>query len=598
MNETKAHREQLAQLAADYDWLEEYCRQHPDLGRHAGQLRLAAALTRNVVGGSLEQRPDTPLHIAVVGGAGSGKSTVANFLVGSVVAEANPQAGYTRHPIAFTASPLSSWPSYLGFLGPLRRLDENQPSNLDEDVYQVHPVTMPQTDDPLADDVIWDCPDMTTWASTGYVSRLIEISALADVIVYVASDERYNDEVPTQFLQMLVQAGKAVVVVLTKMREADAPSLVEHFKNEVLSKIHNTGTIPPIPIVAMPSLTEAERADPAQAGARYRVQLLNQILVLCPSAHDARKRTLQNAIQYLESSLEQLLDVAKTDLTDLETWKTAVENGRKVFEDRYRKEYLSGESFRRLDRTRHQLLELLEPPGSAQYIGRAFSFIRLPYTLGRDFLFRSIYQSEASHLPEQTVLQNALASWLEQLQAESLRRTNTIGIWKSINQAFDSGLKQQSQERFQVQSRTFELMQGDELDRAGRALIDQLEANTSLLNFLRYGKIALDAVAIITVIALTWIPSWYHLLLIPVAVAISHIMAECVVWWRVDRIRASARTKRIEQLSAQISDPLAKWFEEWPTHGGSPIERMQIVLRRVPENLKALSAAIRSPKTV
>ena len=63
---------------------------------------------------------------------------------------------------------------------------------------------------------------MTTWAAAGYVPRLLEVAALADVLVYVASDERYNDEVPTQFLKLLLQAGKPVVVCLTKMREADA----------------------------------------------------------------------------------------------------------------------------------------------------------------------------------------------------------------------------------------------------------------------------------------------------------------------------------------------------------------------------------------
>ena len=63
--------------------------------------------------------------------------------------------------------------------------------------------------------------------------RLLEVAGLADVIVYVASDERYNDEVPTQFLHLLLQAGKPVVVCLTKMREADAPALVAHFQKEV-----------------------------------------------------------------------------------------------------------------------------------------------------------------------------------------------------------------------------------------------------------------------------------------------------------------------------------------------------------------------------
>src|SRR5919109_890945 len=89
----------------------------------------------------------------------------------------------------------------------------------------------------LQNAVIWDCPDMTTWAATGYVPRLLEVAGLADVIVYVASDERYNDEVPTQFLHLLLRAGKAVVVCLVKMREVDAPAFVAHFKKEVLGRL-------------------------------------------------------------------------------------------------------------------------------------------------------------------------------------------------------------------------------------------------------------------------------------------------------------------------------------------------------------------------
>src|ERR671929_125666 len=145
--DTPSGRALTSQLADDLAWLERHCRTQPDQARAAGQLRMAASLVRNVIGPYLDGQPPAPLHVAVVGGAGSGKSTVANFLIGATAAEANPQAGFTRHPV-----------------------------------------------------------------------------------VYVASDERYNDEVPTQFLQLLLQAGKPVVVVLTKMKEADAPALIEHFK--------------------------------------------------------------------------------------------------------------------------------------------------------------------------------------------------------------------------------------------------------------------------------------------------------------------------------------------------------------------------------
>src|SRR5262245_62938641 len=115
-------RSTCIQLAEDFSWLEDHCRTQPDLAIHANQLRLAASLVRNVAGPYLEKCATPPLHVAVVGGAGSGKSTVANFLVGTVAAEANPQAGFTRHPVAYVkGNQTLQWPSTVGFLGPLRR---------------------------------------------------------------------------------------------------------------------------------------------------------------------------------------------------------------------------------------------------------------------------------------------------------------------------------------------------------------------------------------------------------------------------------------------------------------------------------------------
>ena len=136
---------------------------------------------------------------------------------------------------------------------------------------------------------------MTTWAAAGYIPRLLEAAALADVMVFVASDERYNDEVPTQFLQLILQAGKPVVVVLTKMREADAAPLIAHFQQEVVSRL------PPgvVGCVAIPFLKPAQLADPARQAAKYRIPLLNQVAVLGGSPAVARRRSVVGADRYL-----------------------------------------------------------------------------------------------------------------------------------------------------------------------------------------------------------------------------------------------------------------------------------------------------------
>src|ERR1035438_218701 len=90
--EQAAIRSLTNQLAEDLAWLEQHARSQPQHAAQAGELRYAAALMRNVIAPFLEGQGPAPLHVAVVGGAGAGKSTVANMLSGAVLAESNPRS--------------------------------------------------------------------------------------------------------------------------------------------------------------------------------------------------------------------------------------------------------------------------------------------------------------------------------------------------------------------------------------------------------------------------------------------------------------------------------------------------------------------------
>jgi len=594
--EPTEHRSAVGQLADDLSWLEDHCRKQPELAAHAGTLRLASALTRNTIGPFLEGQPARPLHIAVVGGAGAGKSTVVNFLAGSVVAEANPQAGYTRHPTAFLAAGEAfAWPTYIGFMGPLQRLSGERPANSDEDVYQVKRLPPATSDsDPLADFVIWDCPDMTTWASTGYVNRLLEVAALADVVVYVASDERYNDEVPTQFLHLLVRAGKAVVVVITKVREADAAALTEHFRREILGRLPKlpNGSPPAVPVIAFPQMPQSERTDPSGAGMKHRVLLLNQILMLCESETATRLRTVTNAAKYLSTAGEGLLEMARRDLAEFDAWKTAVLAGKAEFEDRYRREFLSGEQFRRFDRYRDELMEQLELPGAGRMLGGLIYLLRTPYRWTRGYVAGLIARPDVFNLAEQAVLTASLTGWLDKLQAEALRRAGGHAVWKQIAVRFDSEVGPQARERFAQQYRDFELKETDELERAGRGLVDGLEKNPALLYTLRGGKFVLDLFVIGGVLVLTWSPGWVTLVALPVGVSLTHQGTELAVRGVVEGARSRVRNQREDLVSTALTTPLSAWLAEWPATGGSSIEKLQQVLRRVPDTIRALEARV------
>jgi 50S ribosome-binding GTPase len=603
--EATDHRSVVSQLAEDLSWLEDHSRRQPDLARQAVQLRLAAGLVRNIVGPFLDGQPPAPLHIAVVGGAGAGKSTIVNFLTGAVVAEANPQAGYTRHPTAYVAGDSqSAWPAHAGFLGPLQRLDQPTPANLDEDVYQVRRVAGQETTGsgfgPLGDCVIWDCPDMTTWAASGYVPRLMEVASLSDVIVYVASDERYNDEVPTQFLHLLIQAGKAVVVCLTKMREAVAADLVAHFQTDVLGKLPKTNMgKPTVPVVAIPYLTSEQLADPAKNAAKFRVPLLNQVLVMVDPPAAARRRSVEHSMRFLNGAGDGLLEVARQDLAALDSWRNLVHAGEVEFDNRYRREFLIGERFRRFEDTREHLMSLLDLPGAGQMLSMILWAIRTPYRLLRGFMAKAFSRPDAVNLPESDVLEGAERAWLDMLRAESLRRADSQLLWRHVANGFNSGLADMANQRFQNDYRRFQLSSADEIDAVCRQMTASLEKNPSLLTSLRTAKLVLDFMAAILGIWAAWGWSWWwYLIFIPLFASAAHQIVELVVWQYVEHKRLLTRSRKEMMVNQSIAAPLAAWLAEWPATGGSAYERLQLTLRRIPESIKALDSAVSSQEPV
>jgi hypothetical protein len=580
----------MNQLAEDLGWLEEHCRRQPEQAVRAAELRLAAALVRNCIGPFLAGQPPLPLHVAVVGGAGAGKSTVANLLSGVGAAEANPQAGFTRHPVAYAgANGELVWPKHEGFLGPLQVLAQPAPANLDADVYQVRRVSAVDGGGNLLERfVVWDCPDMTTWAAGGYVPRLLEVAGLADVVVYVASDERYNDEVPTEFLRLLLSAGKPVVVCLMKMREADAPALVEHFRREVVSRL------PPgvVGCLSIPMLTPEQLADPVRHAARYRVPLVNQVAVLGEGAQATRLRAVRWATAYLAGAQERLGDAARQDLVALRDWRAVVQAGKEEFDRRYRREYLTGEKFRRFDEALVRLLDLLELPGVGRVVSNALWVVRTPYRLLRGLAVKALRRPETPSLPEQPVLEEALTGWLNLLRKEAARRAGTHPVWAHINKGFGEGLGEAAREKFDDGFRSFRLGLAEEVDHTARALYEDLEKNPAVLNTLRGGKFTFDMAAIVGAVA-TGGAHWpLDFVLVPLAASITHQLVELLGKQYVDLQREQARDRQQALVSQFLSGPLAEWLIQWPATGGSAYERLNLALRRIPAAVQQLEAAV------
>jgi hypothetical protein len=584
-------RELTQHLADDFAWLEEHCRHRPEQGMEAGQLRLAASLVRNVVGPFLDNQPVKPLHVVVVGGAGAGKSTVANMLSGEVAAETNPQAGFTRHPIAYTSAngPLN-WAGHVGFLGPLQRMQQPGPSSVDADVYQVRRVPAEaHTSTLLQDHIVWDCPDMTTWAAGNYVPRLLEVAGLADIVIYVASDERYNDEVPTQFLQLLLWTGKPVVACLMKMQEADAPAMVALFQQQVLNKLSPKV----VSCLFVPFLTQEERTDPVHKAPRHRIPLLNQVAVLGGKAEVARRRSVQGAARFLKGGCDRLIAAARQDVAALDQWGATVHAGQVEFDNRYRREFLASEKLYRFDEAMIRLMDLLDLPGVGKVVSTMLWALRTPYRLIKGAVVKAISRPEYASLPERSVLEEAFAGWLDLLRKEAVRRGPTHALWEYVEKGFNTGLADSAKERFEQGLRAFQLAQGDEVDRTARAIYEELEKSPAKLNTLRGVKLTFDLGAIGGAIATGGIAHWpLDFLLVPLAASITHQVVELLGKQYVESQREMARQRQAALMGQYVSGPLAEWLTKWPATGGSEFERLQLALRRIPPAVQELEAAV------
>ncbi len=578
-------------MAEDLAWLEEHARTQPGQAAQAAALHFAAALVRNVAAPFLEGQGPAPLHVAVVGGAGAGKSTITNMLCGATLAEANPQAGFTRHPVAYL--PIDSqipWPATLGFLGSLRRIASPESSSLDADVYQIRRVSQDAGQFGVLDKyVVWDCPDMTTWAATGYVPRLLEVAALADVLVYVASDERYNDEVPTQFLKLLLQAGKLVVVCLVKMKETEAPALLAHFQREVLERMPARV----VTTLAIPQLTRAQLADPS-TNPLYRVPLVNQIFFLGEPPRSARERTLRAATMFLKYHQTSLLGVARDDLIALEDWRQIVREGQLEFDDRYRREYLTTERFRRFDEALLRLMELLELPGVGRFVSKTLDVLRMPYTLTKQLFTKALMRPETASMPERQVLEGALAGWIDHLRKEAARRMNSHPLWAYVHQGFSTGLAENVQERFNESFRGFQISLADEVEHTARSIYEDLEKNPLALNAFRGTKFGLETASLIGAVAVGWWSAGIlaPLVLAPLSACVVQVLTEFFGKQYVDFRREQTRSRQQALVTQQVSGPLMEWLIHWPATGGSTYERLQLILRRFTPNLELLNAEV------
>ena len=153
------------------------------------------------------------LVVAVCGGTNTGKSLIANTLVGAEISRSLPEAARTRHPVASLprglAGRIELAELFPGFT-PVAWADEDDAlAATDEDrlVWREEPTgSQPERL------VLLDTPDIDGTLRDNW-QRAELVRNAADVVVAVLTQQKYNDAVVRDFFTAAAGAGKAVLVV-------------------------------------------------------------------------------------------------------------------------------------------------------------------------------------------------------------------------------------------------------------------------------------------------------------------------------------------------------------------------------------------------
>lgn len=374
-------------------------------------------------------------QVMVFGGAGAGKSTTVNILAGEDVAEVNTQAGFTRHPTAIylprNDAPMELWPDRLGML---QRSDRQESGNLDVDCYSTKIPSGPSANaEFLRKFVLWDCPDLTTRDATYYASRVVEIAALADLCIYVASDERYNDELPTQFFQSVLDAGKPTIVVMTKMSPLDVDEFIALFRQQVVALSRHPENV--MDVSAIPAPMAGKVAD-LWSDAYPHGQRLREMVTRCLDDLElVRHRASLATLELLKDRQDQLLKPLEVDVHQWRTWSELVRRACEAAITRYQKEFLDRSIGADSQESLQTLLAALSLPGRGALIWRALEYLRAPYRILKAIARKYIDRRSVGDVDEEPILESARTQLLDSLIVAVATRRQSHPFWEELHQS-------------------------------------------------------------------------------------------------------------------------------------------------------------------
>jgi hypothetical protein len=537
-------------------------------------VRFAIAQLRMRIGPAL--RPDwtkaDPVHVVLFGGTNTGKSTVVNLLLGRAGAAMGARARLSQHPAAYRSAALGDgWlDAFPGrFVGYRRYRDETPPRQSDEELRQsgyrpalavldLDRVPSPSFQPPsIVSAVCWDVPDFSTEEGQIYLGTVLDVAALADLVVMVVSDESYADNRGHALLRMLAESGVEILVAANKLPQS--PKL----RDDLAQTLGANGRFH----TGIYFLPQIRGTDPQER--------LGQLLATPEAAAfrsaiaretargvELKRRGLRGAVGFLQRHLDEALRPLADEAERAAQWTRAVDRitTEHVLEP-YRRDYLEGVQYGEFNRTLVHVMGLLQVPWVGPLVDLAGKAVRTPIQLATGLVRRlSGAREKAPRVPpEQEVLRNAVATWLAALKAEAqaMSGAEPNPAWAELVRRLDEeGFRSELLVRFEDGFQQYRQNLEETIRNRAAAIFRKLEEDPKRLNTLRGANLAANLFTVGLVIK-SWGINWSDAVVGPVVAGLWQNLLEWGLGRYLETQRAGLLHEQFEAIRALVETRLA-----------------------------------------
>jgi len=451
-------------------------------------LTLATAVLRDLEAGTAHQ--GQPRQVAVVGPTQVGKSTVVNLLLGRRVAEVSPLAGFTVHPHGvalaveddgWLAGRFAGWQRCTAHDLSRERFDQYAVTRLDAVAGALPPGT-----------VVWDTPDFDSLAADHYRNGVLEVAALAEVIVLVLSREKYADLAVWEMVALIEPLGRPLLVCLNKMTQEAEGAITAALGARLAASYGDDGAVE---VVTLPQITaEASSTDhPTEAVTRLQAAVERLLGRTEPGGRAA------GAHRLLRHHWPAWTTPVVAEHDGRAAWQRRVAAGVEEALAAYRRDYLDHpQRFDTFRRAMVELLYLLEIPAVAKSLGRVRRLLTWPARQ----LFGAARRPQRGDDAEEeevavlaTVVDRLLTTLARQAAREGDRENAATPFWRAVSGAL-AAAQGPLRDQFAAAARDHRQAFRPEIEAAAGRLHASLRERPILLTSLRAARVTTDAAAV------------------------------------------------------------------------------------------------------